>query len=95
MHCAYQVQNHEISHDNLEARLRDYVKANENVAFFTRLSEITPEEAAEQFMTQWKNSPEHNKNLLTSKLTHSGSSVQISVRDNIIWYYSTQINANM
>lgn len=45
-------------------------------------------------MKQWINSPEHNKNLLAQDLTHSGNSVYVIGRDNLIFYYGAQLNVN-
>lgn len=94
-HTLYQVDRREISHDNFEERAKGFVKANENVAYFTKFDPISAEEVANQFMKQWINSPGHNANLLATELTHSGIAVYVVARENRLWYYSSQLNVSL
>lgn len=67
----------------------DYCLISENIAYQFRTSGYPTEELAEQFVTGWKNSPPHRKNMVDPDVTQIGVGVAQSEKTGA--YYAVQM----
>ena len=72
-----------------EAHEYDYCIVSENIAYAFDSSGFTAEALTDKFVTGWKNSPEHRKNMLNPDVIETGVAVARSEKTG--YYYAVQM----
>ncbi len=91
-HTYYMIKQGGLSHDNFDDRVTALRANNENVAFFSSHAVKDAESGGQQFITMWKNSLGHDKNMKSTTIGQGAVAVASYNKDGVFLYYSTMLN---